>query len=666
MDNIILMWPPGSGKTTIAKMLSMKLNIVAFDIDDDHLEREWGMAVGEKLAEVWDEQFLKLEGETMFGLSKKNTIIALTWSNPLHVKAMEHIRKMWKVIYLDTKRTVILNRLHRMKVDRIVWMWSKTLDEILDYRDDFYENAYDRRVMFVKDWEIEEKAEKVIRVIKQSEQFVSTRWFFDNNDDFISVVRKWIADDWWLFVPRELPFLDERDMRYLKKFDYKKRALRVLEKFPLGSLSPQELATMINDSYSEANFWLDKVIPTKKLNNDQYFIEIFHWPTAAFKDAALQLTPKLFSRSIKDSKENYLILAATSWDTWVAAIEWYKKEKWLKVVVLYPKDWVSEVQKMQMLSSVWDNVKVIGVDANFDFCQTSIKKIFNDKPFQDKLFDSSKTKLSSANSINWWRLLPQVVYHVSSYLDLVTQWRIEIWNDVDVCVPTWNFWNLLSAFMAAKMWLPINRFICASNDNNVLTEFINTGVYDLRNRDIIKTSSPSIDILKASNIERVLFFLSGWDLSQVKSYMESLEKDSYFEINEDLKQVLRSRFKAWYCSDEESLLEIKRTYDKTWYLMDTHTSVAKFVADKFQEKRPILISSTAHWSKFPQAILKALWWDPSWKDVNTLFDEIVALAPEASVHPQLVDIQNREILHKDTCGKDIEKIKEKILEFAKE
>ncbi len=661
-NNIILMWPPWSWKTTLARVLWKKLNVLSFDIDDDHLEQVWWTTVWEKLKQLWDEDFLKMEGEAMFDLEKTDTVIALTWSNPLHQEAMDYIKTMGTVIYLDVDKQLIMDRLHEMKVDRIVWMRSESLWDILDFRKQFYEDNYDVRVMFVKNWEIEQKAEKIIRSINKNEKFVSSRWN-DSSWSFLEVVEKWIAWDWWLFIPEEFPIIDERDLTSMLKDDYQTRALKILEKFPIWNLSSQELRMLIANSYNERNFDHKDIIPTRKLRDKEFLVEIFHWPTASFKDAALQLTPKFFSKAIKNSSKKYLILAATSWDTWVAAIEWYKNEPNISVMVLYPKDWVSEVQKKQMLTSSWDNVFVLWIDWDFDFCQNTVKKIFNDKALILEILEKYNTSLSSANSINWWRLLPQVVYHISSYLDLVNAWEIVLADEVDVCIPCWNFWNELAAFIVWKMWLPFRRFISASNENNVLTEFINTWIYDLRNRNIVRTFSPSCDILKASNIERLIYILWWNDSSLVDTYMKDLEEKRYFEVNDNIKWLLKQYFIAWYCSNEDSLGVIKKTLDETWVLIDPHTAVAKKVADDVQDEIPVLISSTAHWSKFPQAVSKALGWNPEWKDIDTLFDEILKKASSATMHSKIIWIKEKKVLHKTVCDDDVNEVIKYLKEF---
>ena len=654
-NNIILMWPPWSWKTTLSRILWKKLNVVSFDIDDDHLETIWGTTVWEKLKELWDEEFIKMEWETMLGFQKQNSIIALTWSNPLHEEAMKHIRSLWTVVYLDVDKQLIMDRLHEMKINRIVWMKSESLWNILDYRKTFYEKYYDTRVMFVKNWEIEQKAEKILKLLNKNEDYVSTRWK-DKKLNFLEVVEKWIAWDWWLFMLEHFPIVDERDLTSMLKNDYQKRALKILEKFAIWDMCPQELKVMIDEAYSEENFDHKDIVPTRKLRDNEFLVEIFHWPTAAFKDAALQLTPKFFNRAVRDTGKKYLILAATSWDTWVAAIEGYKNEPNVSVMVLYPKSWVSEVQKKQMLTSIWDNVFVLWIDWDFDFCQSTVKKIFNDKILRKELWEKFNTSLSSANSINWWRLLPQVVYHISSYLDLVNAWEIVLMDPVDICIPCWNFWNELAAFIVWKMWLPFRRFISASNENNVLTEFINTWIYDLRNRDIVKTFSPSCDILKASNIERLVYILSWNNSDLISKYMKDLEEKKYFEVSDDIKWLLKQYFRAWYCSNKDSLKVIKQTLGETWVLIDPHTAVAKKVADDFQDHLPMLISSTAHWAKFPQAVLKALDWNPEWKTTVELYDEILKKAPKAKVHSRLEWIDQKIVLHDAVCKADIGEI----------
>ena len=656
------MGPPGAGKTTVSRMLGAHYDMPVYDIDDDHLEQIWGCPVAQKLADLGDEKFLDAEGEALLQLKKQDTIIALSGSNPLHPEAMEHICEQGTVVFLDVLVKVIADRLEKMKVDRIVGMKDKSLEDILRYRKSFYETHYDVRVAFSADDTPKEMAERVVKELEKSQEFKSTRGWKEENFQFLDVVRKGLAFDGGLFVPEQLPEFFSGELERMLPLNYQERALRVLEKFPLGEMNPQELREKIYQAYGD-NFEHEGIAPIRHLENNQYLLELFHGPTAAFKDMALQLTPKFFSRAIQGDGKQYLILAATSGDTGVAAVEGYKTEDNVSVMVLYPKDGVSAVQKQQMLSSKGDNVFVLGVDADFDFCQSTVKKIFNSTEIRDELDSQLNAALSSANSMNWGRLLPQTVYYVSAYLDLINEGKIQMGDEIDVCVPSGNFGNLLAAVYTAKMGLPIKQFVCAANDNNVLADFIQTGVYDLRDRPLVKTTSPSIDILKSSNIERLLYLLSGENSEEVKGYMEDLESQKYFEVSDEIKDYFKEHFRAGDCSDAQSHIVIKETVDRTGVLMDTHTAVAKGIADKYEQDRPMIVASTAHWSKFAPAQLQALGGNPEGKSIPELFAEIESLAPGNPVHGEIAKIIDAPVVHSTVAGESGREIEEKMKEF---
>ncbi|EFC47002.1 predicted protein [Naegleria gruberi] len=568
--HLVLMGPPGAGKTTTSKLLGKLLNIPVFDIDDDLLEVVWNMPVSEKLSQVGEEGFIQAEGKACLELrmeSSEPTLIALSGSVPLHRDAIENIRKQGVVIYLDIPSTIIEKRLHEMKVDRIVGMKEgQTLADLLDYRKTFYEQFFDVRVACSVAQPVEEVAQRVVnawnlyRNVNGEQDYVSTRGgLLDAGVSFSHVVTKGLALDGGLYVPRVLQScsLNELASMALLK-SYQDVALRVLEKFPLGTeLTSQELRKMIDTTYS--TFSHPSVVPlSEKISPEkhQYHIELFHGPTAAFKDVALQLVPKLFvhaknqSEELKNSK--FLILTATSGDTGVSTMEGYKSEAeaGVSVLVLYPQGGVSELQERQMLCSQTENIRAVSVKGNFDTCQTIVKEIFSDRALATELENTFGLRLSSANSINWARIIPQVVYYVTSYLELYKRSVIKLTEPVDIVVPSGNFGNLLSAIFAWKIGLIyVNKFICASNENCILADFVKTGIYDIRERTLQKTTSPSIDILVSSNIERLLYLICN-NPTQVAQYMKQLSEEKCFEVSPEIKEFLQTKFDS--CTASES------------------------------------------------------------------------------------------------------------------
>jgi len=343
-------------------------------------------------------------------------------------------------------------------------------------------------------------------------------------------------------------------------------------------------------------------------------------------------------------------LAATSGDTGISTIEGYKSEENVSVLVLYPRDGVSKLQEKQMLCAQSENVRVLAVNGDFDKCQGMVKDIFSDAKLNEELSDRLNTKLSSANSINWARIMPQIVYYVTSYLELVKRQVIALGDRIDIVVPTGNFGNLLAAIYASKIgFIFVNRFICASNSNNVLEDFINTGTYDINERDLQKTSSPSIDILKSSNVERLLYLLCG-DSKEVAGYMKELDENKQFTVSDHIKQQLRQEFLAFHTTEEEVQSTINGIHKETGMLIDTHTAVAQSVANKLNSSHPILIASTAHWSKFPNSILEALsgesCTDMPIEDLFTKISNYTSCKP----HPNILSILEKPNVQPTVCS----------------
>ncbi|XP_055988305.1 threonine synthase-like 1 [Sorex fumeus] len=623
--NIILMGAPGAGKTTVGRIIGQKLGCCVIDVNDDILEKTWNMSVSEKLQEVGSEQFLEEEGKAVLNFSASGSVISLTGSNPIHDVSMWHLKKNGIVVYLDIPLIDLINRLSIMQVTRIVAQNSETsMKDLLKHRRQYYKKWYDTRVFCESGESPEEIADKVLITLKRyqdadSETFTSTRhsWTEDCKQNistkfFSEAVIEGLASDGGLFVPeKEFPKLNAGEWRRLVGATYIERAQVLLEKcIHPADIPAARLGEMIETAYAE-NFACSKVAPIRHLSNNQFILELFHGPTGSFKDLSLQLMPHLFAHCIPPTC-NYMILVATSGDTGSAVLNGFsrlnKRDKQrIAVVTFFPENGVSEFQKAQIIGSQKENGWAVGVRSDFDFCQTAVKRMFQDSDFTGFLAVEYGTILSSANSINWGRLLPQVVYHASSYLDLVSQGFISFGSPVDVCIPTGNFGNILAAVYAKMMGIPIRRFICASNQNRVLTDFIKTGHYDLRKRKLAQTFSPAIDILKPSNLERHLYLMANKDGHLVTKLFSQLEEQHHFHIEKILMEKLQQDFVADWCAEGDCLGAIHSTYNTSGYILDPHTAVAKVVADRMQDKTcPVIISSTAHYSKFAPAIMKAL------------------------------------------------------------
>lgn len=415
-----------------------------------------------------------------------------------------------------------------------------------------------------------------------------------------------LAPDGGLYVPTELPSIDAAFLRELCGMDYRSRAVAVLRLF-LEEFSEEELRGIAAASYAD-NFDDHAIAPMRHLDSSTSVLELWHGPTSAFKDMALQIMPRLLTASLQKNGEGRTvsILVATSGDTGKAALEGFRDVPGTRIMVFYPRDGVSQIQKLQMATQEGGNVNVVAVNGNFDDCQTGVKKIFGDGSFAAEL-DSRGYFLSSANSINWGRLVPQVVYYISAYCDLVNDGRIRLGDEIEFCVPTGNFGNILAGWFAKKMGLPVHRFICASNDNNVLTDFLETGVYD-RNRPFYLTGSPSMDILVSSNLERLLYCVTK-DAGFVADCMAKLSETGRYEIPASAKETIGADFVGGFCTDACSREEIGCRW-RDGYLMDTHTAVASRVLLDYRDRTgdtvPCVIVSTASPYKFGGTVLEAL------------------------------------------------------------
>ncbi|MCR4748119.1 MAG: threonine synthase [Clostridiales bacterium] len=433
-------------------------------------------------------------------------------------------------------------------------------------------------------------------------------------------ITKGISDEGGLFVPCEIPALGLSDIEAMIPMSYRERAKKILSLY-LTDFTPEEIDYCVDGAYAEGKFDSEKVAPLVNLKGEANILELFRGPTCAFKDMALQLLPYLLTTASKRAApdKETVILVATSGDTGKAALEGFKDVLHTRILVFYPVEGVSAMQKRQMQTQEGANVGVCAIKGNFDDAQTGVKKIFTDKAVAAKLAENGMM-FSSANSINWGRLVPQVVYYCSAYCDMVEQGRIALGDQINVVVPTGNFGNILAAYYAKQMGIPIKTLICASNSNNVLTDFLTTGTYD-RNRKFYTTTSPSMDILISSNLERLLFHLSVNDDAEIREYMDSLSKTGKYTVSDDIFEAIRADFKAGFATEEEDAAAIKASFD-LGYLPDTHTAVAIEVYNKLADGTPTVIVATASPYKFPKAVLAAILGEAPQIDEFDMSDEL--------------------------------------------
>ena len=440
--------------------------------------------------------------------------------------------------------------------------------------------------------------------------YEDTRGYTDGSYTFCSAVIEGLAPGGGLFVPSSLPSLSLDDICHLAELPYARRAASIYRAF--GVDLPDETVDELMTRAYGANFDDERICPIVEVAPGMHVLELWPGQTTAFKDMALQCLPHFFSAAIEKQRAetgeefDYLILTATSGDTGKAALEGFRDRPHTGIVVFYPDGGVSDIQYLQMATQRGDNVGVFGVRGNFDDCQTSVKASFNDEAFCDLLAREHRIKLSSANSINWGRLLPQVVYYVSSYAEMVRSGAVEKGAPIDICVPTGNFGNILAAYYARRIGTPVDRLLCASNENRVLTDFIQTGTYDISHREFVLTPSPSMDILVSSNLERQIYELCERDGAAVRSWMESLRTNGRFSVDSKTAERFQSVFAADSVNSEECFETIRRVYDEHHYLLDPHSSVAWTVAERLKGQHPVLVASTAHWAKFGPSVYRAL------------------------------------------------------------
>lgn len=430
-----------------------------------------------------------------------------------------------------------------------------------------------------------------------------------------------LARDGGLLTPEVFPKLTPALLEDLRGKTYGQRAVAVMKLF-LEDFSEEELTAFTQAGYSGEKFDDARVAPLEPLTEDTYCLELWHGPTSAFKDMALQILPHLLSASLVKNQEDktVCILVATSGDTGKAALEGFKDVDRTKILVFYPKDGVSAVQALQMQTQQGNNVGVCAVHGNFDDAQTGVKTLFSDEKLREDLARRGYF-LSSANSINWGRILPQLVYYISAYCDLVRDGKLSMGDKVNFCVPTGNFGDILAAYYAKRMGLPVGKLICASNCNDVLTDFLRTGVYD-KNRPFHTTMSPSMDILVSSNLERLLFDLSGENDAEVKGYMDALAKTGKYEVSDAIKAALADQFWGGFCGEAGTSAAIAKYYKENGYLIDTHTAVAANVMEQYRkatgDKTVTVFVSTASPYKFCDHVLRAIGETPAGDGVELL------------------------------------------------
>ena len=463
-------------------------------------------------------------------------------------------------------------------------------------------------------------------------------------------ILKGLADQGGLFVPTEIPKLDV-PMTELAKMSYQDIAYEVMKLY-LTDFTEEELRHCINSAYDK-KFDTENIAELVK-KDGAYYLELFHGATIAFKDMALSILPYLLTTSAKKNqvKNEIVILTATSGDTGKAALAGFADVPGTKIIVFYPKHGVSPIQEKQMVTQRGDNTYVIGIEGNFDDAQTGVKKMFSD-PELAKEMDAAGFQFSSANSINIGRLVPQVVYYVYSYASLLARGEVAEGEKINVVVPTGNFGNILAASYAKQMGVPIEKLICASNENKVLFDFFTTGCYD-RNREFILTSSPSMDILISSNLERLIYQTAGRDAEKNNEFMKSLAENGTYTITEDMKEQMKD-FYGNYASEKETAEAIHDLYKKTGYVMDTHTAVASSVYGKYVKETgdttKTVIASTASPYKFTRSVMNAI--DASY-DSQTDFQLVDELCKISGVKvPQAIeDIRSAEVLHDTVCEVD--------------
>lgn len=472
-------------------------------------------------------------------------------------------------------------------------------------------------------------------------------------------ILKGLSEDGGLFVPKQIPKLD-KSLQELSGLSYQETAYEVMKLF-LTDFTEVELKACIAKAY-DSKFDTEVIAPLAEADG-AYYLELFHGATIAFKDMALSILPHLMITAAKKNgvKKEIVILTATSGDTGKAALSGFAGVEGTKIIVFYPKNGVSPIQEKQMVTQKGDNTYVVGIHGNFDDAQTGVKKLFSDKELEKTLSEKG-FQFSSANSINIGRLVPQVVYYVYAYAKLLEAGKLAEGERINVAVPTGNFGNILAAFYAKNMGVPIDKLVCASNENKVLYDFFGTGSYD-KNREFMLTSSPSMDILVSSNLERLIYWLTGEDAGKNAAFMDALGKVGKYRISDRMKEGLAD-FYGNYASEEETHLMIRSLYEKTGYVIDTHTAVAAVVYKKYlaesKDGKKTIIASTASPFKFTRSVMQAIDTKYGEMDDFALVDQLSRLA-NRQVPQAIEEIRNAPVLHDYVC--ETEQMKDMVCRF---
>lgn len=466
-----------------------------------------------------------------------------------------------------------------------------------------------------------------------------------------------ISTDGGLFVPCEIPSITMDEIADLGDMSYAERAAYIFAKY-LTDFTDAEIKYCTENAYNEKKFATNNISEISHLFDGTYILELWHGPTCAFKDMALQILPYLLTTSAKkiNIDKKIVILVATSGDTGKAALEGFADVPGTQIMVFYPEDGVSPMQKRQMTAQDGENVSVCAIEGNFDDCQNGVKAIFTNDEIKAEL-DKKKMMFSSANSINWGRLAPQIIYYISAYATLVKDGEIKAGEKINIVVPTGNFGNILAAYYAKHMGVPVNKLICASNTNKVLTDFITTGVYD-RNREFYTTISPSMDILISSNLERLLYLMCGENDTQIREWFGLLAKAGKYEVSDNIKSKLAEEFFAGYCDDNETKATIKKIFDKYSYTLDTHSAVAVKVYEDYRQKTgdttKTVVASTASPYKFSASVLEAIEGKAPDIDEYSMIDRLAELSGY-EIPASLAALKTKAVRFKDVISKNDQK-----------